>query len=87
MKTLILTMLLLTASVCSAGEYRVEPLIPDVRANDGILDAGTTTNPYIVKDRSGRKVGEMRPWIRDVRPNDGVFDRGTYSNPYILDTE
>ena len=78
-----LILILVIAKSCSAEQYRITPKI----YNNKQYPAGSTFNPYIVKDKSGRKVGEMKSHHYDLNPNDGIYDPGTFGNEWIIDWE
>lgn len=42
-----------------AGEYRLRPLFVDVISGDGINDAGSRSNPYILEDSHGREINRI----------------------------
>jgi hypothetical protein len=73
--------ILMIVESCSAEQYRITPKI----YNNKQYPAGSTFNPYIVRDKSGRKVGEMKSHHYDLNPNDGISDPGTLSNPWVID--
>ena len=43
------------------------------------------SNPYIIRDRYGRRVGEVRVKHYDSKRDDGFNDPGSRSNPYIFE--
>ena len=84
-KVIVLTLAILVGlqAVALAGQkWTIKPRIMDVFPNDGILDAGTTLNPYTIQDSYGRTRATIKPRIMDVFPNDGILDAGTTLNPY-----
>jgi len=77
----------LLASPCFAGEYTVESMVPDLQPGDGIMEAGSIANPYVVSDSDGQEVGTMEPMTPDLVPNDGFMDAGSISNPWVIRKE
>jgi len=67
-----------------AKEFTVETSFPDLTPNDGIFDAGTFINPYVIKNKSGHEIGTMEADFPDPMPNDGVLDAGSFTNPYRI---
>ena len=61
---------------------RIEPKYFDAVPNDGMLDPGTRSNPYILRDSKGNKY-ELVPKYGD-NPKDGISDPGTSLNPYVI---
>jgi hypothetical protein len=68
-------------------KYIIRPRHYDLDPHDGFFDPGTWSNPYIVEDNYGHKVGTIRPRYYDLDPHDGFFDPGTWSNPYEIEFE
>jgi hypothetical protein len=64
----------------------IVPQYHDITPNDGLMDAGSYSNPYVVK-QNGNTIGTVRPRFHDITPNDGLMDAGSFSNPYELELE
>lgn len=85
-KLVLITVFLGLCSISYAGEQEITPRYFDLTPNDGFLDAGTPSNPYIIKDQYGREKGTIKPRYFDLIPGDGLMDAGTPANPYIIKT-
>lgn len=59
----------------------------DLTPNDGFMDAGSYTNPYVIKNQSGETIAKIKPKYIDLEPNDGFMDAGTPLNPYVIEKE
>jgi len=68
------------------GGYEIHSQLPDLYPNDGILDGGTATNPYVLEAPSGQQY-EMQPRLPDMFPNDGMLDAGSVTNPWVIEDE
>ncbi len=55
---------------------------PDVFAHDGVMDAGSLLNPYVLESPHGRFL--IHSELFDVAPNDGILDMGTVTNPMVI---
>ncbi len=86
MKILIIIAILAITSMCFAGEYIIQPTIPDINPGDGLFEPGSTFNPYIISDEYGQEVGTIQADIPDISHGDGLFEPGSFSNPYIIRT-
>ena len=60
----------------------IHPQVFDVIPNDGILDAGSLANPYILESPQGRF--KITPQVPDLFPNDGILDGGSLANPWTV---
>ena len=69
----------------SAEEYELGSRWPDVVPGDGVLDAGTSMNPWEVS-ADGETVAELRTRWPDVTEDDGVLDAGSALNPWVVET-
>ena len=74
------------ASSVSAEEYEVEPQHRDLFPGDGLFEAGSPVNPYVVR-QDGETIGTIAPRTPDLFPGDGLFEAGSPSNPLILTIE
>jgi len=77
---------------CSVGiayawddnEYEIKSRTTDLFPGDGMFEAGTPSNPYVVEDSSGDEIGTVKTRTMDLFPGDGMFEAGTDSNPYVI---
>lgn len=90
MRLILILTLVLSSSIVSAGdyyniqpEYEIRPKYYDMRPNDGFLDPGSSSNPFVLQDKYGNDRGTIAPKYFDMVPGDGFMDKGTYANPYI----
>ena len=83
MKHLTITIMLLASP--AMAQYTIQPQFHDVQPFDGLNDAGSYTNPYVIQDNMGRTQGTIWPRLDDVTPGDGLNDAGSWANPYELD--
>jgi hypothetical protein len=61
----------------------IRPQMFDLIPNDGMFDAGTYSNPYILEQGEARY--QIQPNIPDLIPDDGMFEGGTYFNPWVIE--
>lgn len=66
------------------GRYTLQPQIPDLVPNDGIMDGGSYVNPYILEGSDGSRY-EVMPQLPDIFPHDGMLDAGSFSNPWVIE--
>ena len=78
---------MVSASSAFAEEWTITPKYFDVTPNDGIMDRGTWSNPYVLQPPPGSSFRPLtiRPRYFDVTPNDGIMDPGTSSNPWVIE--
>jgi len=76
---------LLTFLPLAAQAQTITPKYYDITPNDGMMDAGSYANPYVVKDDMGQVTATVKPRYFDITPNDGLMDEGTYANPYEVE--
>jgi hypothetical protein len=67
-----------------SNDVTVQPRYIDMNPGDGIMDVGTPMNPYVMKDNSGKVVGQVRSKYVDAYPGDGMMDAGSFNNPYVI---
>ena len=84
---LIILSILFFALPCLAGEITIQSQFPDPQPGDGIMDAGSPLNPYILRDDSGQEIGRMRSRFSDTDTSDGIFDPGSILNPWVIETQ
>ena len=91
MKRFIFTVLavVLFTGIALAGErWEIRPKYFDIDPNDGFMDTGSYSNPYIIiPDNPYEPQKEIRPKYFDIDPNDGFMDPGNSLNPYIIEEE
>ena len=81
MKIIFLFLFLVLLSVPALAwddRYEVKPKFYDSRAGDGIMDAGSSLNPWVVRDDKGKEVYQIKPryWTADPKKAGGS------QNPY-----
>ncbi len=64
----------------------ITPQYHDITPNDGLMDNGSYSNPYVIK-RGYETIGIIKPRYHDIAPNDGLMDSGTIYNPYEVELE
>jgi len=64
----------------------ITPQYHDINPNDGLMDAGSYSNPYVIKN-GYETIGKIKPRYHDITPNDGLMDGGTIYNPYEVELE
>ena len=84
---ILLVSLMLICATASAKSYRVKPKHFDLDPNDGVLDPGSPSNPYVIEDEYGNEVGTVEPEYYDAQPGDGFMDEGSSDNEYIYDID
>lgn len=89
MKTAILiTVILLSASLAFGGDIIVRPMVPDLYPNDNLFAPGSYENPYILTDsNTGQEIGRMSPMVPDLDSTDNFMTPGSYSNPWVIETD
>ena len=84
---IILSVFLALPIITMAGEITIQSQFPDPQPGDGIMDAGSPLNPYILRDDSGQEIGRMRSRYSDTDSSDGIFDPGSILNPWVIETQ
>ncbi len=74
----------LWCAVALCEGYTVEPKYHHF-SSDNVMKPGTRMNPYVVKDGSGRIIGEIKPKHYDFNPAKDPMDPGTRLNPYVIE--
>jgi hypothetical protein len=70
-----------------AGAQQRDTLLPryfDLNPHDGLLDPGSTANPWEARHEDGSRT-IIRSRYFDLNPHDGLLDPGSPSNPYIIE--
>lgn len=62
----------------------VHPQVYDLVPGDGVLDAGSLANPYIIEGPYGPAY-TIVPQVPDLIPNDGILDSGSFTNPWVVE--
>jgi len=89
MKTTILIIItvLLFAAPVFGGEYIIRSQMIDIQPGDGIMEAGSPINPYLIIDSdTDREVGTVSTDMIDLNPGDGFMEPGSTLNPYRIRT-
>lgn len=87
MSYLAIITILLIASSAYAEKYTIQSEINDLEPGDGFMEAGTPSNPYVVKDSGGSQVETISTQMQDLVPGDGLFEAGSSMNPYVVETD
>lgn len=88
MKVLIFVVLMFCmVSMAIAGEWAIEPRYQDLTPGDGFCEAGSPSNPFVIRNSSNHEIAEVKPRYQDLQPGDGFCEEGTSNNPYIIDWE
>ena len=62
MKRFIIMLVVLTlCSTAYAKSIKIKPKHFDFDPDDGFLDPGSWSNPYIAEDEDGNEIGEVKP--------------------------
>ena len=82
--TILAIICMCSVSFVLADELVIKTKNFDVVPGDGIMDAGTPQNPYVIQNPYGKTIGKIQTKNFDVQPGDGLMDAGTPQNPYII---
>ena len=86
MKAFLISIFIFSASFVWAGEYTISPMVPDLMPGDGFMEAGSSSNPYVMTTDDGTEIGTIESEVPDLAPGDGFMEQGSFSNPWILTT-
>ena len=75
-----LAALLVYKNTANCGEREIFEVTPKYRSR--YVKPDGRSNPYIVRDRHGKRIGEIRTKFFDPNPGDGFNDPGSRTNPY-----
>lgn len=64
-------------------DLTVRGRITDIDPDDGIMDAGSPLNPYVVD--VGDERYEVRSRVTDIHPGDGILEAGSPLNPWVIE--
>ena len=88
MRMILFIIALLSLSIFAyAEQYEIKSKYFDIIPNDGFMDSGSYSNPFLIEGENGRKIAEIKPKYYDIDPDDGFMDAGSSFNPYIIDTD
>ena len=70
-----------------AEEYILEPKYHVFNKRDNLLELGTKSNPYVVRDKSGKILLEVKPKYYDFNKRDNLMEPGSQLNPYVIEVK
>ena len=74
----------LWCAVALCEGYTVEPKYHNF-SSDSVMKPGTRMNPYVIKNKRGGTIGEIKRKHYDFNPNRDSMDPGTRLNPYEIE--